>query len=114
MALNGQIAQGTDDPALTNEVQTLNSLSLEKDQVAQQRAILFNAFAKRAFANAEPQALNTVVAGQATAATAFDATATPAEQASFSRVVTGRWSGRLWTSNSTSSAPAVWTSVRAP
>jgi len=89
MALNGQIAQGTDDPALTNEVQTLNSLSLEKDQVAQQRAILFNAFTKRAFANAEPQALNTVVAGQAAAATAFDATATPAEQDSFSRVVTG-------------------------
>jgi signal transduction histidine kinase len=89
MALNGQIAQGTDDPALTNEVQTLNSLSLEKDQVAQQRAILFNAFTKRAFVNAEPQALNTVVAGQAAAATAFDATATPAEQDSFSRVVTG-------------------------
>jgi len=89
MALNGQIAQGTDDPALTNEVQTLNSLSLEKDQVAQQRAILFNAFTKRAFANAEPPALNTVVAGQAAAATAFDATATPAEQHFFSRVVTG-------------------------
>jgi signal transduction histidine kinase len=89
MALNGQIAQGTDDPALTNEVQALNSLSLEKDQVAQQRAILFNAFTKRAFANAEPPALNTVVAGQAAAATAFDATATPAEQHSFSRVVTG-------------------------
>jgi signal transduction histidine kinase len=89
MALNGQIAQGTDDPALTNEVQTLNSLSLEKDQVAQQRAILFNAFTKRAFANSEPEALYTVVAGQATAATAFDATATPAEQSSFTRVVAG-------------------------
>ena len=89
MALNGQIAQGTDDPALTNEVQTLNSLSLEKDQVAQQRAILFNAFTKRAFANAELEALYTVVAGQAAAATAFDATATPAEQSSFSRVVAG-------------------------
>ena len=89
MALNGQIAQGTDDPALTNEVQALNSLSLEKDQVAQQRAILFNAFTKRAFANAELEALYTVVAGQAAAATAFDATATPAEQSSFSRVVAG-------------------------
>jgi signal transduction histidine kinase len=89
MALNGQIAQGTDDPALTNEVQALNSLSLEKDQVAQQRAILFNAFTKRAFANAELEALYTVVAGQAAAATAFDATATPAEQSYFSRVVAG-------------------------
>jgi signal transduction histidine kinase len=89
MALNGQIAQGTDDPALTNEVQTLNSLSLEKDQVAQQRAILFNAFTRRAFANSEPEALYTVVAGQAAAATAFGATATPAEQSSFTRVVAG-------------------------
>ena len=89
MALNGQIGQGTNDPALTNEVQTLNSLSREKDQVAQQRAILFNAFTKRAFANAEPQALNTVVAGQDADATAFNATATPAEQSSFTRVVAG-------------------------
>ena len=89
MALNGQIAQGADDPALTNDVQTLNSLSLEKDQVAQQRAILFNAFTKRSFANAEQQALTTAVAGQSAAATAFDATATPAEQSSFTRVVAG-------------------------
>src|SRR6266567_2671411 len=34
-------------------------------------------------------ALGTVVAGQSTAATAFDATATPAEQSSFTRVVAG-------------------------
>ncbi len=89
MALNGQIAQGADDPDLTNDLQSLNSLSLEKDQVAQQRAILFNAFTKGSFANAEPEALVTVVAGQSTAATAFDATATPAEQSSFTRVVAG-------------------------
>ena len=38
MSLNGQIAQGADDPALANDVQTLNSLALDKDQVAQQRA----------------------------------------------------------------------------
>lgn len=89
MALNGQIAQGVDDPDLTNDVQTLNSLSLEKDQVSQQRAILFNAFTKGSFANAEQEALVTVVAGQSADATAFDATATPAEQSSFNRVVAG-------------------------
>ena len=89
LALNGQIAQGADDPALTNDVQTLNSLSLEKDQVAQQRAILFHAFTKRAFANAEQEALVTVAAGQGADATAFDATATPAEQSAFTRVVAG-------------------------
>jgi signal transduction histidine kinase len=89
VALNGQIAQGVDDPDLTNDVQTLNSLSLEKDQVSQQRAILFNAFTKRSFANAEQEALVTAAAGQSADATAFDATATPAEQSSFNRVVAG-------------------------
>ena len=89
MALNGQIAQGANDPALTNDVQTLNSLSQEKDQVSQQRAILYDAFTKGAFANAEQEALFTVVAGQSAAATAFEATATPAEQNAFTRVVSG-------------------------
>jgi signal transduction histidine kinase len=89
MALNSQIALGTDDPELTDDVQTLSSLSLEKDQVAQQRAILFNAFKKRSFGSAEQQELNTVVAGQGGDATAFDATATPAERGSFAHVVAG-------------------------
>ena len=89
LALNGQIAQGANDPALTNDVETLNSLSQEKDQVAQQRALLYNAFTKGTFANAEQEALVTVVAGQTAAATSFEATATPAEQASFTRVVSG-------------------------
>jgi signal transduction histidine kinase len=89
MALNGQIAQGADDPALTNDLQTLNSLAQEKDQVAQQRAILYNAFSKGKFANAEQPALTIAVAGQSAAATAFDATATPAQQDSFTRVVAG-------------------------
>jgi signal transduction histidine kinase len=89
MALNGQIAQGADDPALTNDVQTLNSLSQEKDQVSQQRAILYNAFTVGKFPNAGQQALETAVAGQGAAATAFDATATPAEQNAFTRVVSG-------------------------
>jgi signal transduction histidine kinase len=89
IALNDQIAEGADDPALTNDVQTLNSLSLEKEQVAQQRALLFNAFTKGSFANAEQQALVTVVAGQTADATAFDATATLAEQSSFTHFVAG-------------------------
>jgi signal transduction histidine kinase len=89
MALNGQIAQGADDPALANDVQTLNALAQEKDQVAQQRAILFDAFTQGKFANAEQQGLFTVVAGQGADHTAFEATATPAEQGSFTRVVTG-------------------------
>jgi len=89
IALNDQIAQGANDPDLTNDVQTLSSLSLEKEQVAQQRAILFNAFTLGSFAGSEDQALVTAVAGQSSDATAFDATATPAEQSSFNGVVSG-------------------------
>jgi signal transduction histidine kinase len=89
MALNSQIAQGVDDPDLANDVQTLNSLALEKDQVSQQRAILFNAFTKESFANAEQEALVTASAAQDADATTFDATATPAETSSFNRVVAG-------------------------
>jgi signal transduction histidine kinase len=89
MALNGQIAQGANDPALTNDVQTLNSLSQEKDQVSQQRALLYNTLTKGSFDNAVYQALVTATAGQTAAATAFEATATPAEQNTFTRVVSG-------------------------
>src|ERR1700761_120657 len=89
MALNGQIAQGANDPDLTNDVQTLSSLSQEKDQTAQQRAILFDAFTRGSFANAELQALTTASAGQSADATAFEATATPAEQSSFTPPVAG-------------------------
>src|SRR5690349_4742548 len=89
MALNAQIGQGANDPLLGNDVQTLNSLSQEKDQVSQQRAILYDAFNRGAFANAEQEALVTAVAGQGAAATAFDATATPAEQDAFTRIVSG-------------------------
>jgi signal transduction histidine kinase len=89
LALNSQIAQGANDPALTNDVETLNSLSQEKDQVAQQRALLYNALTQGFFVNAEQEALSTVVAGQTTTTTSFEATATPAEQATFNRVVSG-------------------------
>ena len=89
VSLNDLIAQGTDDSGLSNDVQTLNSLSLDKDQVAQQRAILFNAFTRGFFANGEEQTLVTAVAGQGADSTAFDTTATPAEQSSFNSLVAG-------------------------
>src|SRR5271169_2106595 len=59
IALNNQIAQGTSDAQLVNDVQTLNSLSLAKDQAAQQRALLFNAFTQTVFADGEQQRLIT-------------------------------------------------------
>jgi signal transduction histidine kinase len=88
-SLNQQIAQGTADSGLANDVQALNSLSLAKDQAAQQRALLFNAFTQQIFADDEQQALTTAVSEQAADLTAFGTTATAAEQRSFRAVVAG-------------------------
>jgi signal transduction histidine kinase len=89
IALNNQIAQGTSDAQLVNDVQTLNSLSLEKDQAAQQRALLFNAFTQTVFADGEQQALITAQSEQLDDQTAFNSTATAAEQNSFQTIVNG-------------------------
>src|SRR5580692_46137 len=89
IALNNQIAQGTSDAQLVNDVQTLNSLSLAKDQAAQQRALLFNAFEQQIFADGEQQALSTSESEQLTDLTAFNSTATPAEQSAYSSTVAG-------------------------
>ena len=87
IALNGQIAQGTSDATLVNDVQTLNSLSLAKDQAAQQRAILFNAFNQQIFADGELQALQTAQSEELTELAAFNTTATPAEQSTYNNYV---------------------------
>jgi signal transduction histidine kinase len=89
LSLNGQIAQGTADSGLANGVQALNSLSLAKDEAAQQRAILFNALTQQLFADGELQALTTAESVQAANLTAFDTTATPGEQSSFRNTVAG-------------------------
>jgi nitrogen fixation/metabolism regulation signal transduction histidine kinase len=88
-SLNQQIAQGTADSSLANDVQALHSLSLAKDQAAQQRALLFNALTQQIFADDEQQALTTAVSEQAADLTSFDTTATPAEQSSFRRTAAG-------------------------
>ena len=56
ITLNDQIAQGISDPGLVNDVRTLNSLSLVKDQAAQQRAFLYNALTQQFFADGEQPA----------------------------------------------------------
>jgi signal transduction histidine kinase len=89
IALNDQIAQGTSDAQLVNDVQTLNSLSVAKDQAAQQRALLFNAFTQTVFADGEQQALITAQSEQLDDQTAFNSTATAAEQNSFRTIVNG-------------------------
>jgi len=89
IALNDQIAQGTSDSTLANDVQTLNSLSLAKDQAAQQRALLFNALNQQIFADGVQQALTTAQSEELTDLTAFDTTATPTEQSTYRNTVAG-------------------------
>jgi signal transduction histidine kinase len=89
IALNDQIAQGTSDSGLANDVQALNSLSLAKDQAAQQRALLFNALNQQIFADGVQQALATAQSQELTELTAFDTTATVREQNAYQNTVAG-------------------------
>jgi signal transduction histidine kinase len=89
IALNNLIAEGTSDASLVSDVQTLNSLSLAKDQAAQQRALLFNAFKQKIFADFEQQALTSAESQELVEETAFNTTATPAEQSTFTNTVAG-------------------------
>jgi signal transduction histidine kinase len=87
--LTDQIAQGTSDSPLVNDVQALNSLALAKDQAAQQRALLFNALNQQLFADGVQQAVNTAQSEELNDLTAFDTTATQAEQSAFRSTVAG-------------------------
>src|SRR3984957_8679591 len=89
IALDDQMAQGTSDSGLVNDVQTLNAMSLAKDEAAQQRALLYNAFLHRLFADGEQQALITAQSGALIDLTAFSTTATPAEQSAYDSTVAG-------------------------
>ncbi len=89
ISLNDQIAQGISDAALANDVQTLNTLSLAKDEAAQQRALMYNALLNNNFADGELQALATAQSDQGTDQTAFNSTATLAERDDFFNNVGG-------------------------
>ncbi len=89
IALDDQIGQGTSDAGLVNDVQTLNAMSLAKDQTAQQRALMYNAFTQTVFADGEQQALITAQSGALIDLTAFSTTATPAEQSAYDGTVAG-------------------------
>jgi len=89
ITLNDQIAQGTSDASLANDVRTLNSLSLAKDEAAQQRAIFFHTFTQQFFGDGEQQALTTALSEELNDKASFETTATPAEQNSFKTTVAG-------------------------
>ena len=87
--MNDQIAQGTSDSSLANDVRTLNSLSLAKDEASQQRALFFHAFTQQFFGDGEQQALTTALSEELNDKASFETTATPAEQNSFNTTVAG-------------------------
>ena len=89
ITLNDQIAQGTSDPGLVNDVRTLNSLALAKDQAAQQRALLYHALTQQFFGDGEQSALTTALSQELVDKASFETTATPAEQSFFSNAVAG-------------------------
>jgi signal transduction histidine kinase len=89
ITLNDLIAQGISDPGLVNDVRTLNSLSLAKDEAAQQRALFFHTFTDQFFGDGEQQALTTAQSEELSDTASFETTATPAEQKSFITVVAG-------------------------
>jgi len=90
ITVNDQIAQGTSDSSLANNVRTLNSLSLAKDEAAQQRAIFFHTFTQQFFGDGEQQALTTALSEELGDKASFETTATPAEQNSFTTTVAGQ------------------------
>ena len=89
ITLNDEIAQGTSDSSLANDVRTLNSLALAKDAAAQQRALLYNAFTQQFFGDGVVQALTAVQSEEFADEAAFESTATPAEQSAFANTVNG-------------------------
>jgi signal transduction histidine kinase len=89
ITLNDLIAQGISDPGLVNDVRTLNSLALAKDEAAQQRALFFHTFTDQFFGDGEQQALTTALSEELNDTAAFETTATPAEQKAFTAVVAG-------------------------
>ena len=90
ITLNDQIAQGISDPGLVNDVRTLNSLSVAKDQAAQQRAFLYNALTQQFFSDDEQPALTTALSEEFVDKASFESTATPAEQSFFTNTVAGQ------------------------
>jgi signal transduction histidine kinase len=86
LTLNDEIAQGTSDSSLANNVRTLNSMSLAKEEASQQRALLFFTLKAQLWNPAVLQALTTAQSEEFGDDAAVKATATPAEESAFSVV----------------------------
>jgi len=78
--LADQVSQGVSDASLASNVRALNALALAKEQVSQQRALLNDAFFNPNDLSNTTTALPIAEAEQASDESAFQQSATPAEQ----------------------------------
>jgi signal transduction histidine kinase len=92
-SLNDEIAQGSADATLENDVHTLGSLSRMVQDVSTQRALLYAAFILHRFEPGVLQNLITAQAAQAGDLTTFQTSASLAEQQIFNNTVTGQSDG---------------------
>ena len=101
ITLNDQITQGVSDSALANDVRTLNSLSLAKEQASQQRALLYSLLFDSFFVSgnltttdsSEFSALNVAYSQELVDEAAFQATATPTEKTAFTNALGAKGAG---------------------
>ncbi len=87
--LNGQIAQGVNDPALSDSVDALGALSRVEDQASQQRGILYAALLSPQFVPGAADALSSAQTQQAAEFTEFQGSTSIAEQQFYSDTVAG-------------------------
>jgi hypothetical protein len=88
-ALNDEIASGSGDTMLSDGTRTLDALSRAKDQVSQQRAILYAALIDGQYAAGAQQSLITSQALQNAYLLTFESSATNAEVNSYRSTVAG-------------------------
>ena len=89
LAFNDEIAQDSANSVLADTVRTLNSLSEMKDDASQQRGLLYAALIERQFELGAPNALTAAQAQEDSDQSAFEASATLAEQHLYDSTVTG-------------------------
>jgi signal transduction histidine kinase len=89
ITLNDELAQGISDASLAIDVRELNLLSLEKEQVSQQRGLFYNSFIQKFFSDGVLQALISARSAERSNEAAFLAAATPAVQHAYTTSVAG-------------------------
>jgi signal transduction histidine kinase len=88
--LNDQIAEGSSDTTLANDVRALGALERNEDQAAQERAILYSALVGRQFEPGAALALSSAFASEQADLAEFDSAATIGQQQTYQDTVAGR------------------------